>query len=197
MTEARIRSDIRSRLSRIFGSDSGALLVEEMEVCSGRARIDMAVISNRLIGIEIKGPEDGLKRLRNQADQYSRCFDQIVLVVDDGLAEQAIKLIPKWWGVIIGSTQSDSYAYRLIRRPARNLQVEVDTLLALLWREEVMSLWERFVEKQPPSKASKKRLRNELLANVQPQALKCATIESLKKRIDWRSMPISHCETGL
>jgi hypothetical protein len=29
-----------------------------MEVCSGRTRIDLAVIADRLIGIEIKGPKD-------------------------------------------------------------------------------------------------------------------------------------------
>jgi hypothetical protein len=52
----------------------GQETVEEMEVCSGRARIDLAVIGERLIGFEIKGPQDSVARLRGQAKAYSQCL---------------------------------------------------------------------------------------------------------------------------
>lgn len=191
MTEDRIRLDIRARLSRMFGGGSGALLVEEMEVCSGKARIDMAVICGRLIGIEIKGPRDDLHRLPCQADQYSKCFDQVVLVVHDALAQDAIGLVPEWWGVVIGSEEAGSYTYRLTRRPAKNRQVDVEAVLALLWRDEIELLWSKFLQQPPPPKASKKQMRKQLFSDAQSNELRVAGIDLLRKRQDWRSLPIA------
>src|SRR5690242_7488403 len=99
ITERAIRTFVRARLRRLVQSRSRAFLVEEMEVCSGRARIDLAVIGDRLIGIEIKGPQDSVTRLPDQAKAYSQCFDQVVLVVHESLAEKARPLIPYWWGL--------------------------------------------------------------------------------------------------
>ena len=48
-TEQAIRALIRARLPRLLHNRAQAFLVEEMEVCSGRARIDLAVIGDRLL----------------------------------------------------------------------------------------------------------------------------------------------------
>lgn len=192
MTEDRIRSDVRVQLARMFGgAGASALLVEEMEVCSGRARVDMAVICDRLIGIEIKGPKDDLHRLPGQVNHYSKCFDIVVLVVHEELATGAMELIPSWWGVVTGCELHGSYGYRLTRRPVRNKHADVEAFLALLWRDEIVLLWSALLEYSPPSKASKKQLRQELISRARAEDLRAVGIDLLRKRQDWRSLPIS------
>lgn len=191
MTEDQIRSDIRARLSRLFRSAKDARLVEEMEICAGKARADMAVISDQLIGIEIKGPQDNLDRLPSQIDQYSKCFDRVVLVVHEFLAKDAIRLIPRWWGVVVGTNMNGHNSYYLKRRPTQNSRVDVDTVLSLLWRQEIEMLFVRFLNLAPPIRASKKKLRERLLADIPPSMLKTAGVDMLRQRKEWRSMPVA------
>ncbi len=190
MTEDQIRSDIRSQLPRIFRKNSEARLVEEMEICAGKARADMAVISDRLIGIEIKGPRDNLDRLPSQVDQYSKCFDQVVLVVHELLANAAVQLIPQWWGVVVGSDKNGTNTYQLRRRPNQNRGVDVDAVLTLLWRQEIEALYIQFLDLPPSIRSSKRKLRTQLLADISPTALKVAGIRQLRQRQEWRSEPI-------
>lgn len=191
MTEEKIRSDIRTEISNRFSRHSGARIIEEMEVCSGRARVDMAVISDLLIGIEIKGPNDDLHRLPGQANQYSECFDQVVLVVHDGLANAAAELVPGWWGIVVGADCGEAYTYRLRRRPRKNPGVKAEAVLSLLWKVEIGYLWAEFFLNSPPAKASKKRLRHQLLSTVSAERLRAAGISLLKNRMDWRALPIT------
>lgn len=113
-------------------------MVEEMEVCSGRARIDLAVIGDRLIGIEIKGPRDSVTRLPDQAKAYSQCFDHVVLIVHESLAAKARPLIPNWWGLIAGRQVDGRIRYRVVRRLRTNPSLNLERVLSLLWREETL-----------------------------------------------------------
>jgi len=191
MTEEQIRADIRAQLITLFSADETALIVEEMEVCSGSARIDMAVICDRLIGIEIKGPRDSLDRLPRQASQYSKCFDQVVLVVDSQLAQGAIALIPSWWGVVIGTIGCDGYRYQIARRPRKNKLVDVNSVLSLLWKNEMEILLNNFIPKRLPKSASRKRMRDQLVLGAQADKLKQAGVALLRMRKEWRSLPIA------
>jgi hypothetical protein len=161
-----------------------------MEICAGKARIDMAIVCDRLIGIEIKGPKDDLYRLPGQVDHYSKCFDIVVLVVHERLAADALELIPSWWGVVTGSELAGSYSYTLKRRPTRNKDAELDALLALLWKDEIGFLWTTLLEGVPPSRASKKELRSQLLSRAPAGRLRMASIDLLRRRRNWRSSPL-------
>jgi hypothetical protein len=116
-SEGAIREYVKSQLPRLIKRASKALLIEEMEVCSGRARVDLAVIAEHLIGIEIKGPKDDVTRLPRQAKAYSRCFDRVVLVIHESLVSKARPLIPEWWGIVIGRQGVRRMVYQLERRP--------------------------------------------------------------------------------
>lgn len=198
MTEQQIRTDIIDRLPRLARGVEDVRLVEEMEICFGRARVDMAVIAEGLIGIEIKGPQDTLTRLPEQAEQYSRCFDHIVLVVDESLAAQAIKIVPRCWGVIVRNERNGTQRYSLKRRARTNRRVEIAVVLALLWRDEIAAMTTALIGMPADPKASKKVLRQALLDKVPAQTLKRASIAELKNRKSWRavridSLPRSKC----
>lgn len=192
MTVEQIRADIRFQLSREFPTGSDALLIEEMDVCSGRARVDMAVICDRLIGIEIKGPKDDLHRLPGQVTEFSRCFDQVVLVVNAAIADEAAAIVPPWWGVVaIGVMEDAPYRYRQVRRPEQNAHLDLESVVTLLWRPELEEIWGTFLADPLPLKLSKSKVRKYLLQNVADDELKASSIAVLRNRRDWRSLPIN------
>ena len=190
VTEQAIRQFVKARLPRLVRSPPGAFLVEEMEVCSGRARIDLAVIADLLIGIEIKGPRDDVTRLPGQAKSYSQCFDHVVLIVPESLAVKARALIPDWWGLITGARIDGRIRYRVERRPEPNPSLNLEKVLSLLWREEINALLADLLGCNPKHKATKKSIRAELLAQVESPILHHASLRKLRERTDWRGVPL-------
>lgn len=187
MNGNQIRDEIRAKLPRLLGKKNGVRVVNELEICSGKSRADMAIISDRFIGIEIKGPKDRLDRLPGQIEHYSKCFDEVILVVDESLAADASDIIPEWWGIVQLSNRDGRNGFKLMRRPTQNQFVDVEKVLALLWRSEIEMLFSLEIGSPPPSHASKRRLREILLDNQPHLALKHAGIDILRKRDDWRS----------
>jgi hypothetical protein len=191
ITEQAIRTFVKARLPRLLQSVSRAFLVEEMEVCSGRARIDLAVIGDRLIGIEIKGPQDSVTRLPGQAKAYSQCFDHVVLIVHESLATKASALIPDWWGLIAGRQIDGRIRYSVVRRLKTNPSLNVEKVLSLLWREEIDALLAELLGRSSKPRATKKSIRAELLAQVEPPILHQASLRKLRERTEWRGVPLS------
>lgn len=190
ITEEAIRTFVKARLPRLVQSRSRPLLVEEMEVCSGRARIDLAVIGDRLIGIEIKGPQDSVTRLPEQANAYSQCFDQVVLLVHESLLEKARPLIPHWWGLIVGRQVDGRIRYSVEQRPEPNPSLDLDKVLSLLWREEIDALCYDLLGSNSRPKATKKSIRAELLPQIEPSILHQASLRKLRERTEWRGVLI-------
>lgn len=187
MTEAAIRTDIKSHLFGRCTRSPSTRWVEEMEVCAGRGRVDLAVITDRLIGIEIKGPQDSLARLTAQVSHYSRCFDVVILVTHERWTVKAMTMIPPWWGLIQGSDADGTYTYRLVRRPTTNDQVDLGALVGLLWREEIARIFEEHLNRAMPARSPKRALRTQLLNEVAPKTLKAASLEALRQRDRWRT----------
>jgi hypothetical protein len=196
VTEQFLRNFVKSELPRLVRSRSRALLVEEMEVCLGRARVDLAVIADQLIGIEIKGPKDDVIRLPGQVQAYSKCFDRIVLVVDESLAKKARLLVPAWWGLVIGLQREGRFSYQFERRPRPNPDLDMDAFLSLLWRDEIDALLADLLGASPRPRATKKTIRAELLARIELPILHRASLNKLRNRSDWRSVPV-HGERGI
>src|SRR4029077_16865607 len=115
--ESALRELVKTEIGRFLHKRSPIVMVEEMEVCLGRARVDLAVISDQLIGIEIKSVRDDVTRLPAQAAAYSKCFDRMVLVVDESLVAKATPPIPTWWGLVVCFLQDDQLTYVFERRP--------------------------------------------------------------------------------
>ena len=190
VSEREIRTFIKTQIPRWLRSNGTALLIEEMEVCSGRARIDLAVIADRLIGIEIKGPKDDVSRLPEQAKAYSQCFDQVVLVTHHALASRATALVPEWWGIVVGCQRDYRLRYRFLQRPQPNPSLNLETRLALLWRNEIDALLVDLVGSPAKPRATKKTIRAELLSRIEPPLLRHASLQKLRERTEWRYVPI-------
>lgn len=189
-SERALRELVKTEIPRLLKRDADALLVEEMEVCSGRARVDLAVIGDHLIGIELKGPKDDVTRLPRQVEAYSRCFDRVVLVVHETLLEKATPLVPDWWGLVVSMHEGGKFTHRFERRPKQNPNLDMDALLSLLWREEIDSLLTDLLGSVPKPRSTKKTLRAELISRIEPPALRFAGLRKLRERVDWRTVPV-------
>ena len=140
--EARIRLAVHSNLlSHHHNQSHGTRVIDELGLDHGQARIDIAVVSNRLHGIEIKSQQDNLDRLPSQAKVYNLYFDRVTLVFAEKFYNEVVALVPEWWRLIsvIQGQRGGLYLKRI--RPGKpNTNVDSESIVKLLWRNEVVEL---------------------------------------------------------
>lgn len=140
MRDADVRSALIARLMAQHENDPDTRIVEEMGVWSGHVRIDVAVINGELCGFELKSDRDTLARLPNQAQIYSRVFDRVELVVGTRHSKEAIKLVPKWWGITTAQMVDRGIELSPVRTAKRNPRLEPYLIAQLLWKAESLEL---------------------------------------------------------
>ncbi len=122
-------------------TDSETLILEELGLRHGAARIDLAVVNGILHGYEIKSDMDTLTRLPRQARTYNLIFDRATLVVGQRHEDKAIRIVPEWWGVLLANKGAmGDIQFFEIRMPRNNPSVDVLSVAKLLWREEALAL---------------------------------------------------------
>ena len=112
--DAEVRPALRRYLRRDKSAYSDMLLIEELGLCQGQARIDLLTVSGVLHGYEIKSNRDRLTRLASQAATYSRVLDRVTLVVCPRHIEAALQLVPKWWGVLLVRGSAEAVSLRSV-----------------------------------------------------------------------------------
>lgn len=140
MRDIDIRRVLCKQLRATYRDDPGTLIVEELGVRQGAARVDIAVVNGFLQGYEIKSAKDTLDRLPNQSKLYSTVFDNVTLVTSEEHLEPSINTIPEWWGVVLADTDAHGVFLVTVREAATNASVDSFALVQLLWREEALQL---------------------------------------------------------
>jgi hypothetical protein len=182
--------EIRSALLNFLNADveQNHLLIEEMSLESGGARVDVAVVNDQLIGFEIKSDFDNLDRLSNQIHSYNRVFDEITLVAGDEFIGIAEKILPAWWGLIRATRlKNGSVILSSVREPAPNQQQNSHSLASLLWKDEALGLLQKHLTKTPSSKLSKLKLYDLITQVTSKEEIKMWVTSKLKTRATWRS----------
>src|SRR5579859_6616820 len=98
MRDIDIRQTLMNEMCRLHQGDSETLIVEELGLCQGIARVDLAVVNGSLHGYEIKSERDTLARLPGQTDIYNRALDFVTLVIAPIHSEKIGNIVPSWWG---------------------------------------------------------------------------------------------------
>jgi hypothetical protein len=136
--------DIRRALHRAIllehSSDPSTVVVDELGILQGSARVDIAVVNNQLAAFEIKSERDTLERLPRQVDLYSRVFDFITIVSSDSHLHRALEIVPAWWGVAIATEQCGALRVTPYREARSNQSVDPLAVVELLWRDEALAL---------------------------------------------------------
>ncbi len=187
MIDSDIRAVLLTNFGQEFGNDPNTMIVEELGLCQGEARVDVAVINGTLQGFEIKSDRDTLRRRPGQMNIYNRSLDFVTLVVGSKHLSKSLEIIPKWWGVTCVQQRNKKLIMDAIRPHKANPAPDPEAIVQLIWRNEALEvlrrrnlhkgylskkkwiLWERIIEKLPIE-----QLRREVRA-------------ILKSRQNWRS----------
>lgn len=185
MLHAQIRSAVRDRLTQMHGPAPQTVLRDEMGLCLGATRVDVAAINGHLTGCEIKGAQDRLTRLPHQVELYCQVLDYAVLVAEPKFAAKAAQHVPDWWGVWEVEEVGGSAQLRILRRGRRNRHTHPLSVAQLLWRDEV---YDELVQRDAAAglvKATRWRLWEALVNAVPAIELGHVVRERLKARREW------------
>jgi hypothetical protein len=187
--EIEIRNTLRKRLERLNArhSKTESLILDELGLCQGEARVDIAVVNGALHGYEIKSEQDTLKRLPAQSAIYNRVFDTMAIVAPARHLDKIEPMVPTWWGLIEVAEKDGGPVLRYRRRRSQNPQVDPYALAQLLWRDEALQLLEELGLAKGFKSKPNRVLWKRLAENLSLSRLNEAVRHTLKIRQDWRS----------
>lgn len=188
--EAEVRAALQLRL-RASVEHAQSRIIPELGLCQSEARIDLAAVNSRLLGWEIKTAADTLRRLPGQQEIYSRIFDRLWLVADTRHLEHGMSVIPDWWGVLVISEREGQCHLSEVRRSRVNRDVDLKSLVRLLWRGEALLELELLGLAGGLSRAPRRDIWY-ALANAAPKHISASRLRDrvrrrLKDRRGWRS----------
>ena len=140
MNDTMIRKAMHEKVLASFYQDGESLILDELSLCHGEARVDIAVINGKLHGYEIKSFYDTLERLPGQAERYSKIFDRMTLVTDIRHVKKALDIIPSWWGVLIFNSKNGKHEWS--RKSKKNPSPDGYSLAQLFWAHEARLILE-------------------------------------------------------
>lgn len=115
MTSKILDRDIRKELHEYLKlQNEKSLIIDELFV-GYNSRIDVACITDEMIGYEIKSEGDTLNRLPNQAEFYSKVFNKLFIITTEKHLDKIKLIIPKWWGIFLVQKGTSSIMLRKIR----------------------------------------------------------------------------------
>lgn len=136
--------DVRALLKRHLAAAHAAgptRILDELGLCEGDVRVDVALINGELSGFEIKSPADTLARWAKQCRVYSKVLDRAWLVATDKSLEAAKP--PAWWGLMRIVETTDQLGIRVLRDAKPNPTPDALAIAQLLWHAEALEALER------------------------------------------------------
>lgn len=187
LSDAVIRSGLISRMEQDYADDLDTLIIQEMGICQGDVRIDVAVINGFLHGFEIKSDRDSLIRLPRQIEFYSKCLERATIVTSPRHMKAVLDIAPRWWGVIEVSMEN-SLCFKQVRHSRCNPAIDLFSVVRLLWRNEVLDLLKERGFGRGLSAKTRFELWEMLVEVVKRKQLLQDVRKKLKQRQNWRAV---------
>ena len=187
MRDADVRHALHRQILSEHTKDPNTLVLDELGLDRGVARIDIAVVNGRLHGYEIKSDADTLQRLPGQIAVYSAILDNVTLVMGCKHADEAMQIIPSWWGVKFAlAGPKGGITFKTLRRGHTNPAIVPERLASLLWQNEAVELLQRHGVRGVKSK-NRHQLGGLLAQTLSLDMLREEVRACLKARVGWRS----------
>lgn len=188
LRDPEIRSALRLKLRTIYAHEPDTAIIDELSLCLGEARVDMAVINGSLSGYEIKSDRDKLVRLPQQLAVYDLCFDTMTVVVGSKHIASCYKVVPRYWGIWEAIRCAQGVRIESRRESEVNERVAPERVVQLLWRQEVIESL-LALGHALPSNTSRRELWANLVAAVSRDHLLEIVRDRIRARGDWRVGP--------
>lgn len=188
MRELEVREAVRAGPLRKYLKDPQSRVIDELAICLGEARIDIAVVNGKLSGYELKSESDTLLRLPKQAELYARVFDEVSLVLDRRHCDAAMAIVPSSWGLYeIGLSAKKTPVVQKIREALPSFEQDPYAVAQLLWKTEVLGILGRLEPKLALTSKPRSWLWRQLSSALPLAQLKSEVREALKRRLEWRT----------
>jgi hypothetical protein len=185
--DRQIRVSLRERLDVTHKTDPDTLVLEELGLCKGTSRVDIAVINGSIHGYEIKSERDTLNRLPSQQETYSKIFDKVTIVLGEQHLQKVYKAVPSWWGIEVVGVDQEVMHFNPVRDPDFNPSIDPFAVVQLLWREEALEVLKNLGLARGMNTKPRDIIWSKLVAHMSVEEI-CSTVrERLKSRGDWRS----------
>ncbi len=187
MRDIDVRRALRREVLRYHEGEPDTLVIPELGLRHGAARVDVAVVNGSIHGYEIKSNSDTLDRLPSQVVIYSAVLDNATLVVGERHAEKARTLLPQWWGVKIATEgPRGGISLHNAERGGRNPAIDPVAVAELLWRPEVADALRGLGLPEKALRKARDHLYRELAGAVPLDELRAIVRQALKDRESWR-----------
>jgi hypothetical protein len=189
MNDRDIRAVLKAELMRRYAKDEDTLILDELGIRHGAARIDLVVVNHQLQGYEIKSDLDSLRRLPDQIKAYGSVMDRATLVVSYRHAYDALQMVPEWWGIKLAETEkrSGTVALSNARLPRDNPGTDLHAVVALLWRNEALGILEEMEAAKGVRSKTRTDIYKRLVEVSEPDYLRFRVRQQLRSRKDWRA----------
>lgn len=190
MRDIDVRNALRREVLKRHEGEPDTLVLHELGLRHGVARVDVAVVNGSLHGYEIKSDSDTLDRLPAQIEIYGSVLDRATLVVGKRHADKAIDLVPPWWGVKIAiEGPRGGIQLRDERRPRINSNIDPLAVAELLWSTEAKEILRDFEYPEKDLRKPRAQLYQELACLMPLDELRDTVRATLKRREKWRGQP--------
>lgn len=189
MLDKDVRQAVKDKILKAHINDPSTLVIDELGLDHGRNRVDIAVINGELHGYELKSDSDNLLRLPQQSMAYSSIMDKVTLVVGEKHAQEAINIIPDWWGIKI-ATMNHRGIVNIVtyRRNKKNKDIDPFELSKLIWKEEALALLAIKIKVDwRIRKLTRKDIYKLIVDTFSLNEIRDNTRAILKSRVNWRS----------
>jgi hypothetical protein len=183
-----IRRSLHAEMRRRHQAEVGTLILDELALCQGTARVDVAVVNGSLHGYEIKSASDTLERLPGQCSVYSRALDYVTIVTSEKHARKIRRLVPRWWGIWAAYPTATGIELCEVREPRINPRVDGLAIAELLWRQEVLEELESRSLLRGLRGKPRRALWAKLADSIPLPELQAIVRERLKGRAGWRAV---------
>jgi hypothetical protein len=180
-----VRAVLREYLDDIHRG-TGTRILEELGLCQGDVRVDVAAVNDELSGYEIKSPSDTLARWPKQCRVYSKVVDRAWLVANERTLAKAA--VPEWWGLMAVFELGDRLGLRVVRPAAFNPRPDALSIAKLLWRDEALEVLRGAGRARGVMTKSRKVVWQRLIDSVTASDLRASVRAALKRRPEMIAM---------
>lgn len=186
MHDSDIREVLLDSLQKKHFSDETTQVFEELGLCQGDARVDVAVVNGSIHGYEIKSERDTLGRLSNQLPIYNRTLDYVTVVAGACHIGKLKKAIPSWWGIVEASGEKSDIKLNSLRKGKQNPSLDPKAIVQLLWRDEALEILKNIGHQKGVVSKPRKLIWDRVVSCLTVDELCEAVRKNLKARKSWR-----------
>ena len=187
MDDPCIRAAMKRDLRVQHRSDADTVIIDELAVHRGAARIDLAVVNGVLHGFELKSDRDTLTRLPEQVKAFSSVFDFVTLVMAERHIRQAVEMVPAWWGIRSARFDSGEAVFCDLKSATTNPSPDPMSIATLLWRDEALAFLDDLESATGMQSKSRSQICLKLVEKACLDELRGRVRLRLRDRRDWRS----------